>query len=449
MAQEVKVNSYYQSLRNNNFIDTNLMCKFGMEFYLSQLLFNGDLNRVVYSKEDIAFRRRVETVGQGDIKNQDYNYINLGLPFAAYSQTGTYEADDRGATQQAGQIVLGQMNPDTGLILKAAAVKIKYNATVFFARRDDVNIASQLLYWESQPKFPLYFIVEHDLCGHPIDIPVFITLDSFDSNVEYNEKDWLEKSKIFPIKCEFTIRSYQTLIEQIDDGLELPVRFSGLYGYNKNNEVVFTHKTSLIWGDNKFGPNPIFSGYNFNPPDGEGAEIHLPQNITQKPQVRAPIQINGEEIIISEHLKNDGRFTKDVIEETISDVVEGYFEEEPDCILEEYRQIDELTTDNTITIGWKVLQQYENNFESIVIYVPGIVRDKISSLDTNQFEIKDLYPGSTYECALSVTSKNFVKNTYKLIIKTTGEPVLGKTLMSNLVGKTFSNQILNNYGRSE
>ena len=92
MAQEVKINGYYDSLREKNFIDTNQMCKLGMEFLLSNLLFKGDLNKVLYSKEDIAFRKRVEMLGNGDVgKGQDYSYINLDLPFAIYSQNASYE----------------------------------------------------------------------------------------------------------------------------------------------------------------------------------------------------------------------------------------------------------------------------------------------------------------------------------------------------------------------
>jgi len=430
MAQELRVKGYYSNTYDEGFISTNMCCRFGMEFFLSNLLFKNDLSRVVYSKEDIAFRRRVETVGRGDVKNEEYNYVNLDLPYAVYSQSGSYEEDDRGATQNAGQIVLGQMQPDSGLIVKAAAVKVKYEATAFFARRDDVNVASQLLYWERTPKFPVYYIVQHNLCGWPIDIPVFITLESFDSNPTYSEKEWLDKSRIFPVKCEFTIRSYQTLIETIDDTIKLPLRFSGLYGYN-DKEVVFTQKTSLIWADSKWTPEahnelmkvPIEK-------DSLGNTIHFPQNYD-------PYYV--EPHIPLDELEAQGELIPLVVDEIVADAVVGYFQEDRDCVLDEFHQVQEQTTENTILIEWKIKEADVKNFDNIAIYIPGLVREQINDVQINTYEARDLHPGSKYDCTLIVTSKNYTKLTYKLELKTAGEPVLGKKLDDNLVGQTFQN----------
>ena len=105
MAQEIAVKGYYDSVYNKGFCSTNVCCKLGMEFFLSQLLLKGDLRKVVYSKEDIAFRRRLETLGEGTVRDKTFNYITLDLPFAVYSQTGGLEEDDRGFTQNAGQII--------------------------------------------------------------------------------------------------------------------------------------------------------------------------------------------------------------------------------------------------------------------------------------------------------------------------------------------------------
>jgi len=438
MSQEVRIKGYYSNLYDENFVSTNMCCRLGMEFLLSHLLFKGDLSRVVYSKEDIAFRRRIETVGAGDIKDDTYNYINLNLPYAVYSQTGTYEPDDRGSTQNAGQIVLGQMQPDSGLIIKAAAVKVQYEATAFFARRDDVNVASQLLYWESQPKFPLYYTVQHELAGWPIDIPVFITLDSFDPNTDYNEKDWLEKAKIFPVKCKFTIRSYQTLIENIDEVIPLPIRFSGLYGYN-NEKVVYTQKTSLIWADSKWAVDNQFDEKIAKElrTDTTGVHIHLPQDYDPK-----YIDIDQRSSVELEELQSDGSLLsltmvdKDV-EVVVADAVAGYFTDDRDCILDEYHQVDEKTTENEVTIEWKIKEVDIPAFHSLTLYIPGIYREEIVDVNQTTFTFDGFHPGSNYDCTLIVTSKNYHKLTYKLNLKTKGEPVLGKKLPDNLVGKTF------------
>ena len=434
MAQELQIKSYYQSLRDSNFIDTNLCCKLGMEFFLSNLLFKGDLSRVVYSKEDVAFRRRLELLGNGTVKNNVYNYSTLDLPFAIFSQSGTLEEDDRGSTQNASQIVLGEWIPTEGIVVKQAAVKVQYSATAFFSRRDDINIASQLLYWEKTPKFPLYYIIEHELLGVPMDIPVFITLDEIDSNVEYSEKDWLEKSRIFPVKLSFTIRSYQTLIEDIDGRIKLPLRFSGLYAYN-DEEIVFTQKTSLIWGGEKFGSDLI---------EDKGIEYYIAPKVEKSSSGITMYDYNSdysqqhcdshEEFV---KFVNDGKFltNPETASKIVEDSIAGYFSVERDCVLDEL-YVDNVTT-NEATIKWKVKPADEQNFARIVILVPNLYRTEITDLSTTEFELTGLHPASKYECTIISYAKNNSKLTYKLNITTEGQKALGK-LSDNLVGKTFT-----------
>lgn len=457
MAQEVKINGYYDSLREKNFIDTNQMCKLGMEFLLSNLLFKGDLNKVLYSKEDIAFRKRVEMLGNGDVgKGQDYSYINLDLPFAIYSQNASYEEDDRGSTQNAFQIVKGLIDPFTGIITKAAAVKVSYEATIFFARRADVNIASQLLYWEKTPAAPLYFIVEHEICGQPLEIPVFMTIDSIDSNPEYAEKDWLEKSKIFPIKVGITIRTYQTLIEDIDNHIKLPLRFSGLYGYN-DEEVVFTQKTSLIWADAKWSQHEHFQ-------IDEDKKINLIKeaeivNDTAKKAVKdMPNHIKNSKNIksgeilkiedgdalykdssnLTKRLLHEGKAIRESTDRIIKDTVEGYFNEDRDCQLIEFHQNNEKTTENHITIEWKIKPEDEGNFKNLTVYIPGVIEENITDVDVHSLEINGVFPGSEYRATIIVYSIYDTKLTYVLNLKTKGQKILGNKLSDLLVGKTFT-----------
>jgi hypothetical protein len=455
MAQELALKSYYQSTRDSNLIDINLATKFALEFFLSTLLFKGDLSRVVYSKEDIAFRRRVETLGNGDVRDNVYNYISLDLPFAVYSQTGPYEEDDRGATQNAGQIVLGQIQPESGIIVKAAAVKTKYNATLFFSRRDDVNIASQLLYWEKTPKFPVYYIVQYTINGYPIDIPVFMTLESFDSNTEYEEKTWLQQSKIFPIKCEFTIRSYQTLIEHIDNTIKLPIRFSGLYGYN-DEEIYFTQKTCLIWSDQKWtpseyeklmekivevGPSGIVTVSKKDPylyPPGLPYDPNNNKKIDDLQGETWPSVAETAKLNLDIGLENYGKLTQVEVNETVADAVVGYFQEDRDCVLDEFHQVNENTTENSIEIEWKIKEADKPFFKNIIIYVPGLIRTQIDDIHTTTFTLSGLYPGSKYDCTLIITSKDFNKLTYKLKLLTKGTPVMPGKLMDKLVGKQFT-----------
>lgn len=442
--QEIKIDSYYQSLRDKDFIDTNFMCKLGMEFFLSILLFKGDVSRVIYSKEDIAFRRRIEMLGNGDVENSKLNYVNLNLPYAIYSQTSGIEEDDRGATQNASQIVKGVVDPNTGIVVKGAAVKTSYSSTVFFSSRADVNIATQLLYWDKTPHAPLYFIVENDICGSKVDIPVFITLDEIDSDVEYNEKDWLKNSKIFPMKLKFTIRSYQTLIEDIDGFIKLPLRFSKIYAYN-DEKVVFTQKTSLIWSNAKFNShNHIISIDDENKlskgVEDEKAEEEKEEDGSVKsiciPKLK--FNVDGTADLGDVNLANSGKTEQVKLDNTVADVIEGYFEEDTSCKFLEFHQVDDETTENEVTIEWKLEPNDELYFKSLTIFIPGLYNTNIDTAKTTKFKFENLHPGSEYNCSLILYANNSTKSTYLLNLKTKGEKVLGNKLSDLLVGRTFA-----------
>lgn len=434
MAQEIQIGSYYDSIRNTNkFIDIDIACKMGVEFFLSSLLFKGDLGRVVYAKEDIAFRRRVETLGNRDVHSgKSFSYLNLDLPYAAYSQTGSYEEDDRGATQNASQIVVGHWDPITGVLIKAAAVKIKYSATIFVSRLEDASIVARLLYFEKTPQVPFYFIAESDICGSPLNIPVFVTLESIDQNPDYNERDFLTKAKIFPVKVDMTVRSYMPIIEDFDGYIKLPLRFSGLYGYN-DEKVVFTQKTSLIWADAKWSAHKHLVKPNTNGIIG----------IIKNPQKPIETIADGEMLYqdtngIETILLNEGKPRREKVDNAIKDVVEGYFNETRDCTLIEFRQNEEKTTENEICIEWKLNPADEQNFKEILLYIPNVANKRIKKATTTSYTFKDLHPGSEYKCNIVVHSAFGTKVTYNLDLKTKGSAVLSDKLSDLLVGKTFT-----------
>jgi hypothetical protein len=482
MSQELQIKGFYQDLRDTNWIDSNTVCALAVEFFLSQLLFKSDLSRVIYSKEDICFRRRLELVGNGDLQNQTFDYTRLDLPFAIYSQIGSYEPDDRSASMNAAAAVKGHIQPDTGIILKHLPVKIKYSATAFYARRDDVNIASQALYWETYPKSPIYFMVNFQLAGQPLDIPAFITLETVDSNVDYLEKKWLTDSKIFPIKIELTIRSYQTLIETLDGGKQmLPLRWAGLYGYN-NERIYLTQNSILMWADDKWSktelneaikknpsyledPGPaIYPGidgikplandghlYNLETKDDFQNTIYkksiLISECDQEIERLRALHAPEDEIVLI--LKEKNQYESDLNDDlkqrdetyTVSKIVEsavkGYFQPDPVASLVEYHIDLDRSTENSLMVIWRVNEGLIQNFKRIVIYVPGVCHHEETSAFVTEFEILGLHPGSEYDISLILDDLTG-ETLYRLHGRTHGEQVLNGRLTSNLIGRTFT-----------
>jgi len=365
-----------------------------MEFLFSWLLYKKDLSRVIYSKEDIAFRRRVELLGKGDIKGQQLNVINLDLPFTCYSQTSSLEEDDRPAAMNSAAAVRGHYLPNLDIVMRHLPVKIKYSATCFFGRRDDVNVASQLLYWEMNPKGPLYFMVKHTLAGYPLEIPVFMTIESVDSNVDYAEKTFLESSRIFPIKVELTIRSYQCLIENIENTILLPLRFSGYGVYNQNRQTYYANECVMEFVETKF---------------------------------------------CQHELTENSELTDEVDEQNkqVKDIVEGYFQEDPDVALDTYRINEEKSGENNLWIEWHVREADQPYFKMITISCPGVVNNYIEDLGRTFMNIEHLQPGSEYTFIIVTHSTHASTNMYRLVGTTKGKKSLSGKLSDKLVGKEF------------
>lgn len=435
--QDLTIKGYYDSLDRKDYISTDLMVKVGLEWFLSTLLFKGDVNRVLYSKEDIVFRRRTETVGKGFVKgDNNINYVSLDLPFACYSAAGSFEEDDRTASMNTAAAVKGWVSPETGIVVKAMPVKINYQATAFFAKLRDVDKAATLLYWEQYPKAPLYMSVENDVAGMKVDVPVNVTIESIDQSPEYAEKEWLNKSKIFPVKIGLTIRTYQILIEDFENTIKLPVRFSGLYAYN-DEDIVFTQKTSLIWANEKWTPH-IKSELNLKKLDAKDL----------LPDMRHTLQLDGsedKEAIYTDNqgkeviINNNGKTVKEKIDDVIADTVEGYFNQDRDCNLDELKQ--SAQTEDSVTISWVVRESEITNFKSLTFYIPGICSQGVYDCNANEIVIKGLNPGSTYECTVIAYSNNDTKITYNLKLKTDGKAIIpeggsGK-LSDKLIGFTF------------
>ena len=450
MAQEVAVKSYYHELRDKNWIDTNQTCCLGVEFFLSHLLFNKDLSKVVYSKEDMCFRKRVEVLGKGDVHGQSFSFLNLDLPFASYTPSGNYEPDDRFASMNAAAAVKGHMQPDTGVILKNMPVKVKYSCIAFYGRRDDVNVASQLLYWEQNPKWPIYFIVHHQIAEQPLDIPVFMEIDSVDSNFDFQEKKWLEESKIFPIKIDLTIRSYQTLIETTSEaGMLLPLRWSGLYGYNNQGEIYLTQNSLLMWGDDKFSHEALETELKHNPSYLETSFNEWEEIIDRKEPIA---QLGNRGALLDYKIKDDpsdedlallAEQSLHRVNVTVEEAVKGYFNDDSTCVLQEFRIEDE--TDTTLKIKWILSDVAKKSFNRVTIYCPGLIHWFTESPIMEEFLVEDLHPHSKYEFTV-VASGGWGEKTYRLIGETTGTPTIGNgsRLLNNLVGKTFQNTTFTN-----
>jgi hypothetical protein len=265
VAKEYGALRYYDDDTIDGYIDILRSAQVALEFFTSHLFYGGDYSRVFWGTDDIVFRRRVELVGQGIAEGQNRPYAQtLDLPFSCYNQTSDWDDDDRVAAKQAGQFVLGEYDEDFDATVRSAAVKSNFAITSFWNRRDDLRLASQLAFWERYTKYPFYFNHFVQFGRTQLGIPCYFQVETVNGNIDYKEGDWLQKSKIFPMKVELVCRTYQVLLRSVKpriggEAQSVPLRFRNHHqqtaDYVRNPIIV--EETLLDFGTSKFGFDKI------------------------------------------------------------------------------------------------------------------------------------------------------------------------------------------------
>lgn len=407
MAEEIIEKGFYNL--ESKFIDPHLSAKISLETFLAREFFKGDFSRVIYSANDIVFRRRVELLDTGK-DGENFNVTNLQLPFCSYMQTGDPEEDDRDATKNASLAVLGIYNEDLGKNLRTVAVKTKYKATLFFHRRDDIRVAHQLMFWEGNPKHPLKTYTTVYWRNHELALPINITIDSINTSPSYNEVDWLKKMRIFAMEVEFTIRTYQIHINTIDGELALPLRF---HNYNDDmsddSPVQFTEEVVLAFSSQKFDFDVNPENINLNSSEVQGLMNKRFSYLTEDEQ-----QMRRELAKIPSHYAVDA--------------LKGYFIESTTVNLNIYKYNDPKTKvldDGSVT-AWFDIQVKPSDykyFQKVVVLCPTHDPITLDDCKVESFTIDKLHPNSEYEIKILTYSIYGEVTTFRLKFTTKDSPL--------------------------
>ena len=401
MAREEHNYGFYERSADK-WIDIHQSAKICLEDYLARVLFKGDLSRICYAKPDIIFRRRIETLDKGKAEELEYSPISLELPFLSYSQTSDWENDDRPASQQAGAMIHGEYDTNTYKKIRSRAVKCTYTATVFYSRRDDIRLASQILNWEANPTGPIFLYDRVQFKGGSLDIPICVTIEKINTKPDYNEKDWLEKQRIFPLEIEMTVRSYEVLFGNIDKIIYYPLRHWNL-GFETDEVMYLTKETDLKFLIKKF--------------DLDDDPIKID---TTDEEVSATAKSRFEDTHPSE--EDLRHLAATCPNDYAMDVLKGYFTDDTDVRLDIYQYIEKLSTPTSAYIKLKIKRADWKYFDHLSILVPGHGEVKITECDVDHALIEGLHPSSTYECKLLMYSVNGDITTYNLSFTTKVDP---------------------------
>lgn len=398
MAKEEYVKSYYEDKTGMSWIDIHQSVKCCIEKFLAELLFEGDYTRVVFSPSDSVFRRRIETVDRGKMESTQLTPVSLNLPFAAYHQSGDWEADDRAAAMNTSQAVLGIYDMNIYRRLRSLACKSKYKAQIFFNSREDVRHAQQLLYWEQEPKHPVWIYSCFNWKGKPIAIPAFLTIDSINTNPEWDELKFLEQQRIFPVEVEFTVRSYQVVIPK-SKVVRLPYRFQN-YDVDEGDNMYITEETVLEFVNEKWSNIDVTSDIDT---EDEELNTYAKKYFEDDDYTKEQVQLLG----------------KTLMNNSTYDIIKGYFTETTEVNLDAFYYYEATSTPTTAVIKFKIKNADHKYFEQLKIIVPGR-KDPIIVTNCKQKEvtIDGLNPNSTYDIVILTYSTSGSITTFNLSFTT-------------------------------
>ena len=364
MAREIEQNTYYD---HSVFTNTYYASQIIIEYFVSNCLMKGDLSKIVYSTEDIAFRKRFELVAQengADIEKA--NISALQLPFISYSFDGPTEPDDRALSVQPMQMIRGTWQKGLPAFLKALAVKQTYNFTAYFNRDDDARLAYNMLLWEKNPTGPLRFTTEVKWKNTLIQLPVFCTIDSIQFNPTYKEGDWLKQQRIIPITFKITTRTYEFHTKsQTPKIYTAPYKLNGISSTidDNDNQVYLTERVILNFAsDKQFGltdDNPIRTE---------------PDDMTIEEQTTLIRKVNPIAL----------------------EIVNSYFQETKDIYVNSCTAVQSSISFNDFTLRWFIKPSDLQYFDYMEIHIPGHESIRIKDKYKKEQRIEGLHPNSIY-----------------------------------------------------
>lgn len=387
MAEELFANGKYYDSINHKFVDPHKSIMCSIEATFSTLLFSKDYKRFIYSPPDIAFRRRIELLDtEQATESLQLSAETLQLPFASYYRSGDPEEDDRMANKNIALAVIGEYIESISNYIRFVATKTKYELILYYSNMEDVRKAHQLLFWEGFPKHELKTFVDVRFGKTMIRLPVFFTIESIDTQPAYNEKDWLEKMRILPVKVNLEVRSYQLLINNVKGCFPLPIRF---YSYGTTDDaayddnIYYTEKVLLDFVSEKWDVNTNPASVNVEDEELQANIKHLWKDLTPSEE-------------------DYYRTLTEVPSEWTVGLVEGYFNPSKNVNLNMYKYNDAKTVikDTGEVVAWidfSIRPADVSRFNYLEVLCPGHEPIYVRDCKAKYFTIDKLYQNSKYD----------------------------------------------------
>ena len=226
MAQ---IQSFYSS---KNFINTGYAIDLSLITHYSNMLFDGDTDRVIYSSNAYAFRKR-----------SDNNDGNWNLPFVNFKAVGLSEGPRPWWNNKA--YTRGVFIPELETKVIFAPISISYEASAWMTRDDELRYTMSEILFDYDNKTIIgddnpvvgakpFITVDTGTIQQNVNLPALINYENLQFDPEYNEQDWLERNNIHSVSFDFSI---DTFALRINADVVIPTELIFQFGYSKGSEI--------------------------------------------------------------------------------------------------------------------------------------------------------------------------------------------------------------------
>ena len=202
---------------DTNFLNIGYALDIAIETHIASILLKDELDRVIYSSDAYALRKR----------SRDNKGL-LDLPFVNYKITG-YDPGDK-SRWNVRAYSKGIYVPELQQKVIFAPIRLEYESTYWCHRDDELRYAITQLDLDADNKTILrpYVTIE----GEDLSFPSYKEYTNVDFDPQYNELDWLERNKIHSAKMDF---AYETFVLQMNSDITIPTsvifNFASGHGY--------------------------------------------------------------------------------------------------------------------------------------------------------------------------------------------------------------------------
>ena len=167
---------------------------------MANLLFKGDLTRVIYRPNSYCFRART-----------DANHGVLNMPFMNMQCVDWKQEDNFGWYTSAGDIH-GMYIESLQTNIHVMPIKLVYEASIWFEQDADLKTALANLLWFKENhvryEYTLSITDKTKTIAADVDNIAVFNFDGLSTSTEYTEKDWLEKNQIRGITANFNVNTF-------------------------------------------------------------------------------------------------------------------------------------------------------------------------------------------------------------------------------------------------